>query len=217
MTSPGRIPPASLGVGAHGAHLHTRLSRQAEHLHAAPRHEQSDLLALFEALGQAVVIMDRWGRVAHLTGALRELLESEPDAGALHGAMQRSSQALFSPMVPPRPPMVAGAPEVLRTASGSYMLRACLHASARGVGSQVVFVAVERLPTTRRTRSELRAMYALTEAEVEVTMLLALGRSNAQVADARGISPHTARRHTERILHKLGVRSRAEVARRIAE
>ena len=51
----------------------------------------------------------------------------------------------------------------------------------------------------------------LTDRELEVTRLLSAGRSNADVAQQLGISEHTARRHTERVLSKLGARSRAEV------
>lgn len=40
-------------------------------------------------------------------------------------------------------------------------------------------------------------------------MLLAEGMSNAQVAEALGVSSHTARHHTESVLLKLGVHSRA--------
>jgi non-specific serine/threonine protein kinase len=54
--------------------------------------------------------------------------------------------------------------------------------------------------------------YPLTGRETDVARLLLLGRSNAAVAAALGISESTARHHTERVLVKLGVSSRAEVA-----
>jgi DNA-binding CsgD family transcriptional regulator len=53
---------------------------------------------------------------------------------------------------------------------------------------------------------------ALTPREREVADLLKLGRKNTEIAEALDISPFTARRHTERILMKLGVKSRAQVA-----
>jgi DNA-binding CsgD family transcriptional regulator len=52
--------------------------------------------------------------------------------------------------------------------------------------------------------------FHLTPREVQVAYLLAEGRSNAGVAEMLGISEHTARHHTESVLAKLGVRSRAE-------
>jgi DNA-binding CsgD family transcriptional regulator len=54
------------------------------------------------------------------------------------------------------------------------------------------------------------ASYRLTRREMEVAELLAAGHSNAAVARRLVISEHTARHHTESVLAKLGVRSRAE-------
>jgi DNA-binding CsgD family transcriptional regulator len=51
--------------------------------------------------------------------------------------------------------------------------------------------------------------FGLTPREADVALLLADGSSNAAVARALAISPHTARHHTQHILAKLGVRSRA--------
>jgi len=52
--------------------------------------------------------------------------------------------------------------------------------------------------------------YGMTPREVEVAILLAEGCSNSTVARRLGISPHTARHHTQRVLGKLGVHSRLE-------
>jgi DNA-binding CsgD family transcriptional regulator len=56
----------------------------------------------------------------------------------------------------------------------------------------------------------LRERFGLTGRELEVARLLAAGRRNAAIAAELGISPHTARHHTQHILAKLGVHSRAE-------
>lgn len=55
----------------------------------------------------------------------------------------------------------------------------------------------------------LQDRYGLTRRELEVATLLAQGRTNSAIADALHISSHTARHHTQRILGKLGVHSRA--------
>ncbi len=54
--------------------------------------------------------------------------------------------------------------------------------------------------------------YALTAREVQVARHLVRGAPNTHLARDLGISESTARHHTERVLAKLGVRSRAEVA-----
>ncbi len=52
----------------------------------------------------------------------------------------------------------------------------------------------------------------LTEREVEVLELVVQGKSNAQIARALSITPHTAKKHVSSLLYKLGVRSRTEAA-----
>lgn len=61
--------------------------------------------------------------------------------------------------------------------------------------------------------AKLRRCFHLTSQEVHVAHLLVDGLSNREVARVLGISPNTARIHTERVLRKLGVHSRAAVAR----
>ncbi|NIN10305.1 MAG: hypothetical protein GTN62_03165 [Gemmatimonadales bacterium] len=44
-----------------------------------------------------------------------------------------------------------------------------------------------------------------------MTLLLAQRKTNAEIAATLSISTHTARHHTERVLAKLGIRSRQQV------
>jgi DNA-binding CsgD family transcriptional regulator len=57
--------------------------------------------------------------------------------------------------------------------------------------------------------------FGLTARETEVAMLLAKGRSNVSIAKTLGISTHTARHHTQRVLVKLRVHSRAEAGAKV--
>jgi DNA-binding NarL/FixJ family response regulator len=57
--------------------------------------------------------------------------------------------------------------------------------------------------------------YGLTRREQEVAELLAEGKSNATIARHLGISAHTARHHTQRVLSKLAVHSRAEAGAKL--
>jgi DNA-binding NarL/FixJ family response regulator len=52
----------------------------------------------------------------------------------------------------------------------------------------------------------------LTRREGEVLRLLAWGHSNASIAGQLFISAKTVEHHVGRIMHKLGLRSRAEAA-----
>jgi len=54
----------------------------------------------------------------------------------------------------------------------------------------------------------------LTRRQLEIARLLASRATNAEIASSLGISVHTARHHSQRVLEKLGITSRAEVRRR---
>jgi DNA-binding response OmpR family regulator len=58
---------------------------------------------------------------------------------------------------------------------------------------------------------ELAERFGLTERQIEVSRLLAQGMSNAEIAEALGLSTYTARNHTEQVLFKLGASTRARV------
>jgi DNA-binding NarL/FixJ family response regulator len=62
-------------------------------------------------------------------------------------------------------------------------------------------------------RSDASGAFAgLTSRELEVLRLVALGRSNAEIANALFISRRTVTTHVERIFFKLDVRSRVEAS-----
>src|SRR6478672_11926371 len=67
--------------------------------------------------------------------------------------------------------------------------------------------------TGRATNGDTR--YGLTRREHQVADLLARGKSNATIARQLGISAHTARHHTQRVLAKLEVHSRAEAGAKL--
>jgi len=55
--------------------------------------------------------------------------------------------------------------------------------------------------------------HPLSEREHEVLRLLALGHTNHEIADLLFISVRTAESHRARIMHKLGLHTRAEIVR----
>jgi DNA-binding CsgD family transcriptional regulator len=99
----------------------------------------------------------------------------------------------------------------VRTAQHRYRIRGC-YAGEELAGSSTVLVAVDRVgPVPAPDDTALKLRFGLTPREIQVTRLLAAGRRNDDVAASLQISPHTARRHTERVLAKLGASSRAAV------
>lgn len=59
------------------------------------------------------------------------------------------------------------------------------------------------------------ALPALSHAERAVMLAILHGRSNAEIAAARGTTPRTVANQVARLFAKLGVRSRAELAARV--
>jgi DNA-binding NarL/FixJ family response regulator len=64
---------------------------------------------------------------------------------------------------------------------------------------------------------QLRRRYGLTRREIEVAVLLAQGCSNSDIANELTISAHTARHHTQRVLSKLEVHSRAAAGAKLRQ
>jgi len=63
----------------------------------------------------------------------------------------------------------------------------------------------------RRKDELLRLWYSLSLRERDVTALTCLGLTNRQMAARMGISPETVKSYLETALHKLGLRSKAEL------
>ncbi len=95
------------------------------------------------------------------------------------------------------------------TDEAAYQLRGKLLAPA--TNTPVVLVAIKREPDSYPSYRELRAAFGLTRAEARVATMLAERKTNNEIARELGVTGGTARRHTERLLLKLGVSRRAAV------
>lgn len=82
-------------------------------------------------------------------------------------------------------------------------------------GTEAVLVELDRRDRGLPPAEEVEERFGLSPREAEVALLLAEGLDNRTVAERLHISPHTARRHTERVLRGLGIPSRAAVAMRL--
>lgn len=102
--------------------------------------------------------------------------------------------------------------ETVRIGRARYRLSAEHHEET---GWVVVLMQVEADDSI--CDEQLKSCYGLTSREIEVARLLADRKSNREIAALLGFTVYTAGRHTESILHKLGVPSRRDVRSRLLD
>jgi DNA-binding CsgD family transcriptional regulator len=125
--------------------------------------------------------------------------------------MECSTGISFTPTTLDELPIDDGAWQDIRRfadAEGTHRVaRSALVRTEEGTSVYVVVVEAEALPPAGLIRTRFR----LTEREAEVALLLARRMSGPEIAVQLGVTIHTARRHTEQILMKLGIRDRLAV------
>ena len=82
----------------------------------------------------------------------------------------------------------------------------------KGVAAVEAFLAEMPAKDSPGRRDDAPLIHGLTAREVEVLRLLAMGKSNAQIADELVISPNTVNRHVSNIYAKSGAANRVEAA-----
>lgn len=185
-----------------------------------PGERLRDAATLFETLDvlpQHHALLTPAGDVVRLNRWLTELLRRMPGGRHLEAALGTFARTIAGARPAPAGRGGAAAPRTLRfpTAAGTCLLWGwCVELDRYGLG-RMVLMTVQPADSVAVPDPVLREHLGLTRKEVDVVRLLAEGRSNAAIATALCISPHTARHHTERIMAKLGVRSRAEVGPRL--
>lgn len=159
----------------------------------------------------------RNGVALHRNAALRGLLAEDQEGDRIERAIGAVARALCAGGGKSRksaPPLLSlPAAGTLRTGGGSYLLFGAYLPVSELPGR--VLVAVEREGLPLPSAAHLMQRWGLTRRQAEVARLLARGMTDKAVATKLGITRHTARRHTERVLSKLGVQSRAAVASRL--
>jgi DNA-binding CsgD family transcriptional regulator/PAS domain-containing protein len=190
---------------------------------AARANQRTEDAAVFlralDGLPHGVAFFDVKGNLLFLNRAFRRVLEKSPESTRIRQELQLFALAMSS-VVQLRKLMRENKVEELAerelpTESAHYHLKASfVGLDLFGVGPSIL-TSLEGQPGEKYRETDLRSSFGLTKSECRVTRLLVQGKSNAAIARALSISPHTARTHVQRILAKLGARSRAEAAARI--
>lgn len=174
---------------------------------------RQDWSEMLDALPVPGFLIGVSGRILHVPALGRALLGRDPDEAGLM-AFLRAWAVEFADA--PAEPALAR--RVIERPHGRLVVRAALLNTGPLVGQEpVVLFTTEPLTPHRATpREALRMRFLVTPREAEVAELIAAGLSTKEIADRLGISIHTARRHSEHLFSKLGLRRRAEVAALIA-
>jgi DNA-binding CsgD family transcriptional regulator len=181
------------------------------------------LIHVLDSLPNGALITDADGATLHESPSLSRILSEDGEQPAIRLALRECVFALVARLRRPRAcdeplSIHRAAPDVTRefhTAASQYSIWGC-YLSGTLFGRPAIMVSLARRFDTAIDDAELAARYLLTARELRVAHLLAAGRSNKEIAMALGVSSHTARRHTEHVLLKLGVHSRARVGAMIA-
>jgi DNA-binding CsgD family transcriptional regulator len=198
--------------------------------------------AAVEAAEDGLCVTDRQGGLLYQNAALRRLLTAESEQGvvaeamadARHAALARAderrlrAEAVWGSVSGPRiasPATTTSAhadtPSItlqVRTSASEYRVRGTtVRDSGPRRDETLVILWVRRCRPRQLTLAGLRERYGLTPRETRVAALVAARSGSREIAEALGISPHTARRHAEAVLRKLGVHSRSDVRERLRE
>jgi DNA-binding CsgD family transcriptional regulator len=183
-------------------------------------HQRQSLASHLDSLIEGIRICDLEGRTVHQNPAFTAALNGKPAEMQTEAAISEIVQDL-SALTRDRSGNImalAGAQvrRAIRTPTSNYELRGSF-LGRELLGAEVrVAISLQRIPLTHSlSDAALQERFTLTAREIEVVRGLAKGYSTKELAESCGISPHTARRHTEKVFTKLGVRNRAQIGPKI--
>lgn len=196
--------------------LRTLLSNQAdlEVVGEAPDGEAA--LRLAAKLHPAVVLMDVQMPVLDMVAATRRLRDTQPDCRVIMLTTFDDDEKVFEDLR-------AGAVGYLLKDVPSEKLVEAIRATARGESFLQPSVAAKVVAEFSRLAEQVTASRQdslaepLSEREIEVLRLVALGASNREIAASLVLAEGTVKNHVTNILAKLGVHGRTRAAMKARE
>jgi DNA-binding CsgD family transcriptional regulator len=182
--------------------------------------QHASLSAHLDSLLEGIRVCDLDGKTIHQNGAFTAALKGEPSSHRIHKGIEETLQQLvsFGRERPANLLALAGrrVSIEIHTHTASYEVGGSfLGRELHGPEPRIAITLHALPPNTALSDQAVKERYSLTTRELEITRRLAQGQSTKEVAHACGISLHTARRHTESIFTKLGVRNRSQIGLRL--
>jgi DNA-binding CsgD family transcriptional regulator len=181
------------------------------------------LSSLIDVTGQALTLFGMDGRELSQNPVMRRVLGQEKERDALMEHIRGVARAVLARGTNGKTagslvgPAEDGTRREVATSQAAYRLRGNLVGrNSLGHGTAVL-VSVDRVAFQVPAPDSIRTRYGLTVRELQVASLIMHRLTTAEIARMLGVSPHTARHHTENVLAKVGVRSREALRRAITE
>jgi DNA-binding CsgD family transcriptional regulator len=188
--------------------------RVAPRIHAVPAPKPS-IIRFVDAVDVPVAITNRDGRLTAMNGPARDFFIGRTGA-QLRDAVEHAVRVA---MTDRRRPVESSPNPAHRFEIGHDRFVATFVLAGNDVATHdigaMIMLRRETVESGPVTEQALAIRFRLTPQEARVALMLADQRSNRDVADRLGISVHTARHHTERVLAKLEIHSRYDVRRAI--
>lgn len=184
-------------------------------IHAVPT-PKSSIARFVDAIESPVALADRDGRVVAMNGPARDCFIGR-SGPLLRQAIESHVRAVISDRRHRIGDVMPNRAHTIDAGSERFVVTVVTAGSdlaAQDVGAMVL-LRREAVENGEAVCSEaaLAKRFGLTAQEARVAMMLAEHRRNREIADRLGVSVHTARHHTERVLAKLQVHSRHDVER----
>lgn len=191
--------------------------RVSPRIHAIPA-QKSSIVRFVEAVDTPVVLADREGRLTAMNAAARDFFIGRNGA-RLHEALETGARVAMAD----RRKSVDGSPNRARQFDiNNERFQATFVVGGADLATQDIGAMI----MLRRDRADvhgpeiseatLASRFGLTVQEARVAVMLADQLTNRDIAERLGVSVHTARHHTERVLAKLHIHSRHDVRKAIA-
>ena len=181
-------------------------------------HQRQSLASHLDSLNEGIRICDLSGHTVHQNPAFSAQI-------ALDGSPEKLERAIFDVVQSligfsaehtsfTTATAVAGqrlTQQVATATAGCQINGSFLGRELLGAELRIAVTLLRLAPNSPLSDTALQERFSLTVRELEIARRLAQGQSTKEVAHACGISLHTARRHTEKIFQKFGVRNRSQV------
>jgi DNA-binding CsgD family transcriptional regulator len=181
------------------------------------------LSSVIDVTGQALALYSLDGREVKQNPVMQRILAQDPERDALQSQIREVAQSVLAMLTHGAksngrsPGRTEGTRREVATSQAAYRLRGNpVGRNALGHGTAIL-VSLDRVAFQIPAPDSMRARYGLTVRELQVASLLMHRLTNLEIARMLGISPHTARHHTENVLAKFGVRSRDALRRLVTD